>query len=106
MSDTFATSWTVAHHASLSMGYSRQEYWSGLPFPSPGYLPNTGIEPVSCTLQADSLLSELPGKPLYLCTHNASICINTQGFPGSSAGEESTCHAEDPGSIPGLGKFP
>ena len=63
-------------------------------------------EPVFQTLQVDSLLSELPGKLLYLCTHNASICINTQGFPGSSAGKESTCHAEDPDSIPGSGRFP
>ena len=45
-----------------SMGFSRQEYWSGLPFPSPGDLPNPGIEPRSPTLQADALTSELPGK--------------------------------------------
>ena len=47
---------------SLSMGFSRQEYWSGLPFPSPGDLPNPGIKPRSPTLQADALTSELPGK--------------------------------------------
>ena len=45
------------------MEFSRQEYWSGLPFPSPGDLPNPGIEPGSPTLQADALPSELPGKP-------------------------------------------
>ena len=45
--------WTVAHQASLSMGFSRQEYWSGYPFPSPGYLPNPGTEPGSPALQAD-----------------------------------------------------
>ena len=44
MSDSFATLWTVAHQASLSMGFSRQEYWSGFPFPSPGDLPNPGIK--------------------------------------------------------------
>ena len=44
--------------------FSRQEYWSGLPVPSPGYLPNPGIEPQSLTLQADSLPSEPPGKPI------------------------------------------
>ena len=44
MSDSFAASQTVAHQGLLSMGFSRQEYWSGLPFPSPGYLPNAGIE--------------------------------------------------------------
>ena len=59
----FATPWTVAYQAPPSMGFSRQEYWSGLPFPSPGDLPNTGIEPWSPTLQADSLPSEPPGKP-------------------------------------------
>ena len=62
----FATPWTVAHQAPLSMGFSRQEYWSGLPFPSPGDLPNPGIEPRSPTLQADSLPSEPPGKPLMI----------------------------------------
>ena len=60
----FATPWTVAHQAPLSMGFSRQEYWSGLPFPSPGDLSNSGIEPGSPALQADALSSEPPGKPL------------------------------------------
>ena len=52
---TFATSWTVALQASLSIGCPRQEYWSGLPFPSPGDLPDPRIEPASPALQADSL---------------------------------------------------
>ena len=47
MSDSFVTPWTVAHQTPLSMGFPRQEYWSGLPFPSPGDLPNPGIEPAS-----------------------------------------------------------
>ena len=64
MSDSCETPWTVAHEAPLSMGFSRQEYWSGLPFPSPGDLPNPGIEPGSSALQADSLPSELRGKPM------------------------------------------
>ena len=59
----FVTLWIVAHQAPLSMGFSRQEYWSGLPFPSPGDLPDPGIEPGSPTLQADPLTFELPGKP-------------------------------------------
>ena len=59
----FATPWAVAHQASPSMGFSRQEYWSGLPFPSSGDLPDPGIEPGSPTLQADVLPSESPGKP-------------------------------------------
>ena len=55
----FVTLWTIANQSSLSMGFSRQEYWSGLPFPSPGDLPDPGIEPRSPALQADALLSEL-----------------------------------------------
>ena len=53
---------TVAYQAPPSMGFSRQEYWSGLPFPSPGDLPDPGIEPRSPALQADALTSEPPGK--------------------------------------------
>ena len=56
VSDSYVTPWTVAHLAPLSMGLSRQEYWSGLSFPSPGDLPDPGIEPVSPDWQADSLL--------------------------------------------------
>ena len=61
MSDS-ATPWTIAHQAHLSIEFSRQEYWSVLPFPSPGDLVNPGTEPRSLTLQADSLPSEPPGK--------------------------------------------
>ena len=60
----FATPWTVAYQAPLSMGFSRQECWSRLPFPSPGDLPDPGIEPRSPTLLADALQSEPPGKPM------------------------------------------
>ena len=59
----FATPWTVAYQASPSMGFSRQEYWSGLPFPSPGDLPDPGIEPGSPSFQADALTTEPRGKP-------------------------------------------
>ena len=59
----FATPWTVALQTPLSRGFSSQEYWNGLPFPSPGYLPKSGIELKSPALQADSLSSELPEKP-------------------------------------------
>ena len=55
-----------AHQAPPSMGFSRQEYWSGLPFPSPRDLPNPGIKPMSPTLQADALTSEPPGKPYHI----------------------------------------
>ena len=61
-----ATPWTVTHQAPLSMEFSRQEYWSGLSFPSPGDLPNPGIKPASPALWADSLPSELPS--LRLCS--------------------------------------
>ena len=54
---TLCNPWTVVHPAPLSMGFSRQEYWSGLPFPSPGDLPNLGNKPRSPTLQADALTS-------------------------------------------------
>ena len=63
-----ATPWTVAYRAPLSVEFSRQEYWSGLPFPSLGDLPDPGIEPGSPTLQADALPSEPPGKPLIYPT--------------------------------------
>ena len=59
----FVTRWTVAHQAPLSMEFSRQEYWSGLAFPSPGDLPVPGMEPSSPTFQAYSSPTELPGKP-------------------------------------------
>ena len=69
----FPTPWTVALQAPLSMQFPRQKYGSGLPFPSPGGLPDPGIKPGSPTLQVDFLWSELPGKPMevkYLYTIN------------------------------------
>ena len=62
----FATLWTVACQALLSMKFSRQEYWSRLPFPSPEYLPNPGTEARSPALQGDTLSSEPPGKLLLV----------------------------------------
>ena len=59
----FVTPWTVAYEAPLSMEFSRQEYWSGLPYPSPGDLPDPGIEPRSPAWEADALPSKPPGKP-------------------------------------------
>ena len=58
----FATPWSVAYQAPPSMGFSRQEYWSGLPFPSPGDLPDPGVKPWSPAFQADTLTSEPPEK--------------------------------------------
>ena len=75
----FATPWTVAYHAPPFMGFSRQECWSGLPFPSPGDLPDPGIEPRSPTLQADALPSEPPGKPPDICIIIAnSLCCTAE----------------------------
>ena len=64
----FATLWTVAYQASPSVGFSRQEYWSGFPFPSPGDLPDPEIKPRSPALKADTLTAEPPGK------HHISSC--------------------------------
>ena len=63
MSGSFATPWTVAHQAPFSVAFPKQDYWSGLPFPSPGDLPDPGMESGFPALQPDSLLSEPPGKP-------------------------------------------
>ena len=60
--------WTVAHQAPLSVGFSRQEYWTGLPFPSPGDLPDPGIEPLPPKLAGKFFTTEPPGKPKsYFC---------------------------------------
>ena len=71
----FETPWTVVHQASLSMGFSRQEYWTEQPVPSPGDLPDPGIKPGSPTLQADALPSEPPEKPLSEGGSENYICL-------------------------------
>ena len=88
-----ATPWTVARQAPVSMEFSRQEQWSVLPFPSPGDLPDPGIEPGSPAWQADFLASEPPGKPLCLLlipqnsivslssNKSSTACINTLFHP-------------------------
>ena len=71
---TLVNPWTEARQAPLSMGSSRQEYWSGLPFPSPGDISIPGIEPRSPALQADSLPTELRGKPpFYFAIYQNSL---------------------------------
>ena len=93
----FATPWTVAHQAPPSIGFSRQEYWSGLPFPSPGDLPDPGIEPRSPALQAAALTSQPPGKPMCSDSNIENVIILTQG--GVSLGGDMTvnngCHEEN-----------
>ena len=66
MSNFFGTPWTVAYQAPLSVGFCRQEYWSGLPFPSPGDLPNSGIEPTSPALVGRFFITEPPGNPILI----------------------------------------
>ena len=65
MPDSFETSWTVAHQAPLSMGFARQEYWRGLPCPSPGDLPKPGIKPMAPTLAGRFFATEPLGKPAH-----------------------------------------
>ena len=66
MSDIFVTPWTIANQASLSMGFLRQEYYSGLSFPSPGDLPDPGMEPASPALAGEFFITEPAGKSLCL----------------------------------------
>ena len=112
----FATPWTVAHRAPLSMKFSRQEYWSGLPYPPPGDLPDPGTKPRSPALQADSLPSKTSGKPMltacnplfekcittsssslsFVTTeHSNHVCLN-KGWRGGP-GQESECLCSRPG---------
>ena len=79
MSDSFATLWTVAHQAPPSMGFSRQEYWSGLPFPSPGDLPDPGIKPAFPALQADSL--PLVKNEYFILQLMCNIATSPSRFP-------------------------
>ena len=66
MSNSFGTPWTLTSQTALSKGFPRQEYWSGLPFPSPGDLPNPGIESASPELVGGCFIAELPGKALLI----------------------------------------
>ena len=76
----FVTPWTLAHQAPLSMGFSRQEYWSGLPGPPPGNFPYPGIEPTFPALTEDTLPPASPGKPLYVAGTLIFVVV-TQGTP-------------------------
>ena len=87
MSDSSVTPWTIACQAPLSIEFSRQEYWSGLPFPSPGDLPNLGIQPGSPSLQDNSLPSEPSGKP-------------DRGGGGGGGGEGGGVLSKEPGPAP------
>ena len=108
MSDCFATPKTVAHQAPLSMEFSRQEYWSGLPFPPPGGLPDSGIEPMSPALAAGFFTIVPPicgvagGGGKEVCAKSFQLCpslYNPMGYspPGSSV------HRDSPGKNTGVG---
>ena len=109
----FVILWTVARQAPVSMGFSRQEYWNGWPFPSPGDLPDRGIEPGSPALQVDSSLSEPPGEHAW----SENLHPNTNGFtrdstvttflcPGPfSCPEEASCPVAAE-TFPSLRSFP
>ena len=78
MSDSFVTSWTVTHQAPMCMGFPRQEYWSKLPFPSQGHLPNPGIKPTSPmppALAGRFFTTESPGKPISKAMLRAQSCL-------------------------------
>ena len=91
----FVTLWTMALQAPLSMGFSRQEYRSGLPRPPPGDLSNPGIKPTSLTS---------PTLAGWFST--TSLGFPSLGFPCGLSDKESTCNARDLGSVPGLGRSP
>ena len=90
---TFAAPWTVAHQAPPSMGFSRQEYWSGLLFPSPGDLPGPGIEPRSPALQADALTDEPPRKPRV---HISLVAQMVKNLPVMQKTQDGYLGWEDP----------
>ena len=96
----FATPWTVAYQAPLSMEFSRQEYWSGLPFSSPGDLSDPRVEPGSPALQADSLPSEPPGNPQPL-REGCGKCSDVSNFGNKwRKKKETACkHCTSVGSI-------
>ena len=110
----------IAHQTPLSMGSSRQESWSRLPFPSPGDLSDPGIKPGSPPLQADSLPTELRGKPSVslpppiqnpTSPYGWRIVFKAQwqyprGFPGGPVVENQPANSGDAGSIPGSGRSP
>ena len=92
-----ATPWTAVHQAPLSIGFPRQEYWSGLPFPFPGIFLTQG-------LNREALYGKV--SQIYVCTHTQTHTYTHIHFPGTSDGKESACNVGDPIWIPGLGRSP
>ena len=93
MPNSFVTPWTVAHQAHLSMEFPRQEYWSGLPFPSPGDLPDPWIKPASSAWQVDSLPLSHLGSPFleyYITARKCFLFINLLSLKISLLGSQGT----------------
>ena len=95
------TPWTAACQAPLFMGFPRQEYWSGLPFPSPGNLPDPGTKPMSPAWQVGSSPLSHLGSPRAF-----GIILYVSWLPWWFSGKKSACNAGDQGSIPGSGRSP
>ena len=104
----FMTSWTVAHQAPLSMGFSKQEYWSRVPFPSPGHLPDPGTEPMSSALGGRFCTTILPGKPKIWGLHfsPATVCLFFMEVPSKApvlvGSKPVASHQSGPGDMWGL----
>ena len=120
----FATLWTIACQAPLSMGFFRQEYWSGLPCPSPGDLPTPGMEPTSLSLMSPALAGgffttsatwEAPNrttakdkkkKKKNIANKRKELKTDSEGFPSGSVVKNLPVSTRDTGSIPVSGKIP
>ena len=106
MSDSFVTPWIVALQAPLCVGFSRQEYWSGLPFPSQEDLPDPGTQPMA------PVSPVLAGRHFTVEPHFSQLSRSMKswdetsllGFPDSSVGKESACNVGEPGLTPGSGR--
>ena len=103
------TPWTTAHQAPQSMGFSRQEHWSGLPCPSPGNLSDAGIKPSPPAMAGGFFLTEPPGKqrPVHGLNyyHYCRICINL-GLSWWLSDKQSSCQCRRPGFNPWVRKIP
>ena len=111
MSDSFVTPWTIACQAPLSMGFSMQEYWSGLPFPSPDGLPNLGIKPAFpvTPVLAGRLFYQYQRPKLGACHVCSAQIYCVRGLPHGATGKEPTCQCRRLKrgiSIPGSGRSP
>ena len=104
----FVTSWTAAFQASLSMEFSRQQYWSEFPFPTPGDLSNPGIKPTSpaSPILASGFFNLRRGINWEIGIDVYTLLYVKGGFPGGSDGEGPACNARDLGSIPGSERSP